>query len=210
MYTDFGMLRHGQTEWNTLKRIQGSADSPLTEFGKIQVNMWAKSKVFKDFNWQRIIASDLGRARETAAIINHGLGLPLQFDKRLREQNWGDWEGLTIPFIWENFEKDLKNRLQKEWDFCAPNGETRKNVCDRASKALIDAAQRWPSSRILVICHQGTIKCLLYHLTQRDFQITDDPFLHHNKLHIVRYQAEKLTPIQLNLDHNRQAQCHNN
>ena len=64
--TTFGFLRHGQTEWNTLKKIQGSGDSPLTEKGKQETDQWTKT--LQRYRWDRIIASDLGRggSREDA------------------------------------------------------------------------------------------------------------------------------------------------
>ncbi|MGB3223893.1 MAG: histidine phosphatase family protein, partial [Desulforhopalus sp.] len=69
--TLFGLLRHGQTEWNTQKRIQGSGDSPLTANGKEKTALWAN--FLKNDHWDRIIASDLGRVRATVDILNQKL-----------------------------------------------------------------------------------------------------------------------------------------
>lgn len=105
----FGLLRHGETEWNTKKRIQGFNNSPLTAKGISQTKEWART--LQQWEWDQIYASDLGRVKQTAAILNQSLQLPTFFDKRLREQNWGDWEGLTIPVIKKDYKEELKNEL---------------------------------------------------------------------------------------------------
>lgn len=195
--TTFGFLRHGQTEWNTLKKIQGSGDSPLTEKGREETEQWVKT--IQKYQWHRIIASDLGRVRETVAILNRGLQLPVFFDQRLREQNWGDWEGLTIPSIKKNYPEDLARRVAMGWDFSAPGGETRNSVKDRVLAALQESAMKWPGRNILVICHQGVIKSVLYFLTKRDFLPGEDPLLQHNRLHLISYNGKDFVPGELNI-----------
>jgi broad specificity phosphatase PhoE len=195
--TTFGLLRHGQTEWNVLKKIQGSADSPLTTKGKEETGQWAET--LKKYNWDRIIASDLGRVRETEDIINQKLHLPVTFYPSLREQCWGDWEGLTIPFIQENYQEDLARRVAKGWGFSAPGGETRQAVKDRVLATLLLSAEKWPGQKILVICHQGVVKSVLYSITKREFLPGEDPLLQHNRLHLISCTREEFAPVQLNI-----------
>lgn len=195
--TTFGFLRHGQTEWNSLKKIQGSCNSPLTTIGRDQVAQWRST--LSQFTWHRVLASDLGRVKETVEIINSDLCLPVTYDPRLREQSWGDWEGLTIPYIKENFSEDLDKRVKMGWEFSAPAGETRIAVRDRVERALFDADKTWPGQNILVICHQGVIKTTLYHLTNRKFLPGEDPLLQHNSLHIISCRQKKFSPLQLNI-----------
>lgn len=195
--TTFGLLRHGQTEWNLLKKIQGSADSPLTQKGKKDTGEWAAT--LESYGWNRILASDLGRVRETVEIINSKLQLPVTFDKRLREQNWGEWEGLTIPFIQQNFKEDLEERVARGWDFSAPGGETREFVKERVLVTLLEKAKQWPGTKILVVCHQGVVKAVLYALTKRQFLPGEDPLLQHNRLHLISYNQERFSPLQMNI-----------
>lgn len=195
--TTFGLLRHGQTEWNTAKKIQGSADSPLTEEGRQQTAEWLPT--LRTYRWDRIFASDLGRVVETVAILNRHLGLPATYDPRLREQNWGEWEGLTIPFIQENYPAELARRVAMGWDFAAPGGESRQAVKSRVLAALLQAAADWPGQRILVVCHQGVIKTALYHITGREFMPGEDPMLHHNRFHIIGCLGNSFSPIRLNI-----------
>ena len=92
--TRFGLLRHAETHWNREKRIQGHSNSALTSEGKLQAEEWGR--LISTFQWDRIITSDLGRALETATRVNHSLNLTIDREARLREQNWGRWEGKKI------------------------------------------------------------------------------------------------------------------
>lgn len=195
--TIFGLLRHGQTEWNILKKIQGSADSPLSEDGKKQTAAWIDT--LKTYDWDRIIASDLGRVRATVDILNQELCLPVSFDPRLREQHWGDWEGLTLPFVQQNCKEDLARRVAMGWEFAAPGGETRRAVKDRVLKTLLESAEKWPGQKILVICHQGVVKSVLYSFDGRDFLPGEDPLLQHNRLHLISCTGQSFAPLKLNI-----------
>ena len=84
-------LRHGQTDWNLLGKMQGHADIPLNETGMKQAQKTAEK--FKDIKMDAIYSSPLTRAMETARIINQNWGLPIQTDERLQERNFGDYEG---------------------------------------------------------------------------------------------------------------------
>ncbi|WP_457576481.1 histidine phosphatase family protein [Desulfomarina sp.] len=195
--TTFGLLRHGQTEWNTVKKIQGSRNSPLTAYGRKQTARWAH--FLKKFNWNRIVASDLGRVRETVAILNEQLDVPAEFDNRLREQNWGEWEGLTISHVKAHFGQELEKRVKKGWAFRAPGGETRQTVKERAFTALHELAGVYPGENILVVCHQGVIKCTLYAITGRKFLPSDDPLLNPDMLHLITGNGCDLQTHKLNI-----------
>ncbi|MGW8193438.1 MAG: histidine phosphatase family protein [Desulforhopalus sp.] len=195
--TTFGLLRHGQTEWNVLKRVQGSADSPLTATGQKETAEWGRT--LTQFSWNRIMCSDLGRVQETVAILNRTLSLPVTVDRRLREQYWGEWEGLTLPYIYEHFQDELSRRVARGWEFAAPGGESRSAVRTRVLAALEEAAKKWQGQKILVVCHQGVIKSLLYSLTNREFLPGEDPLLQHNKLHLIDCEAGRFRPGKLNI-----------
>ncbi len=93
----FGLIRHAQTVWNREKKIQGHSDSPLTPEGEFQASRWGK--ILNQFPWNRLLASDTGRALATAEIINTYLKIPLTIDPRLKEQDWGQWEAKTVRQI---------------------------------------------------------------------------------------------------------------
>ncbi len=180
----FGLFRHGKTLWNEEKKIQGSSDSPLTREGREMIKVWVET--LRSFKWNRILASDLGRAKETVSILTHELHLPFSFDHRLSEQHWGEWEGKNLQYLRSNHREELQKQIDLGWEFRAPGGESRIEVLQRSQKALVDAAEKWPQEKILIISHQGVISCLLYHLSGRKFLPTEERLIYKNRLHTLK------------------------
>lgn len=165
--TLFGMLRHGETEWNRQKRIQGQGESPLTPEGRDDAMRWGES--LPGWGFSRMVCSDLGRAVDTATYINTSLLLHLEKDPRLREQDWGQWSGRLIRDIRAEDPELLAAEEQKGWDFTPPGGESRRQVLARALQALRDIASRHPGERILIVSHKGVLRTLAHHLLQSDY-----------------------------------------
>jgi probable phosphoglycerate mutase len=179
----YGLLRHGETVWNSEKRVQGHGNSPLTPRGRATTAQWAL--FLADGGWQHILCSDLGRVRETAQIINEVLQLPVTEDARLREQNWGDWEGLRVDDVRRDFAVELSLMSAKGWDFRPPHGESRREVRDRAFAALAAYRSTHPAGKTLVICHLGVIKCLVYGVAGCSFLPDDNIMVEKGCLHHI-------------------------
>ena len=179
--TRFGLIRHAQTVWNREKKIQGHSDSPLTADGERQASSWGQ--ILSQFSWDRLLASDSGRALVTGERINAFLNIPIETDPRLREQDWGQWAGKTIPQIQAEAAQVLDEQTSAGWGFCPPGGEDRKSVLARSQMALQAAFDRWPGESILVVTHEGVIKSLVYHLNGRKFLPTEPPLLKSYRLH---------------------------
>jgi len=179
--TTFGLLRHGQTEWNVQKRIQGQQDSSLTEEGVVQARKWGKFLQVQ--GWTKILASDLGRARETVGHIQTFFDIPSIFNRLLREQDWGIWTGHTIVELENEHGKYLAEQIQKGWDFCPPGGESRNAVYYRTRRALLEAAKYWSGEKVLVVCHEGVLKALVYKLSGRFFLPKEPALLKKAHLH---------------------------
>lgn len=194
--TRFGLIRHATTLWNEEKRIQGQQDSPLSDKGRAMATAWGKQ--LQDTGWQRILSSNLGRTVETAELVNRALHLPLHQDTRLREQDWGTWTGKTLADLKQNEGTALQEQVQRGWDFLPPQGESRRTVLKRSLAALNDAAARWPEEKILVICHEGVIKCLLYHLLGREFLPEEPPAVKKSHLHLLAQNGDSLYPDTIN------------
>ena len=143
--TRFGLIRHAQTIWNREKKIQGHRDSPLTAAGQEQASSWGR--ILSQFAWDRMLASDAGRALATAEIVNAALKIPLTIDSRLKEQDWGQWVEKTFPQIEAEAPQVLDEQIHAGWDFCPPGGEDRKSVLARSQEALQEAAARWPGEK---------------------------------------------------------------
>jgi len=186
----FGLIRHAQTVWNREKKIQGFNDSPLTTDGEQQASGWGK--ILSRFPWDRILASDTGRALTTAERINVFLKIPIEADFRLREQDWGRWAGKTIAQVKAEQPLELAEQTNAGWDFRPPDGEDRRSVLARSRAALQDAFTRWPGENILVVTHEGVIKCLVYHLSGRQFLPSEPPLLKSYQLHRLIHDGDGL------------------
>jgi probable phosphoglycerate mutase len=198
--TRFGLMRHAQTVWNRAKKIQGHCDSALTAEGERQAASWGQR--LSQFPWDRILASDTGRALATAERINAYLNIPLTTDPRLREQDWGRWAGKTIPQIQTEATQVLDEQINAGWNFCPPGGEPRESVLKRSQKALIEAAGRHRGDNLLVVTHEGVVKSLIYHLCGRKFLPGEPVILKSYRLHWLvndgnGLQIEKLNALEL-------------
>ncbi|MBW2411541.1 MAG: histidine phosphatase family protein [Deltaproteobacteria bacterium] len=194
--TRFGLIRHAQTLWNREGRIQGHRDSSLTDSGKKDADSWGQH--LKRFDWDRIVGSDLGRAVDTAAIINRHLKIPFEADARLREQDWGEWTAkLTAKIISEELNK-LEEAKRTGWQFCPPGGEDRTGVWQRGHDALLGAARKWPGNTILVVTHEGVIKSLIYRLCNRRFEPGESSLIESGHLHWLIIKNSGLQLDQIN------------
>jgi probable phosphoglycerate mutase len=185
--TLLGLIRHAPTVWNQEKRIQGQSDSPLTHEGENMARVWGS--VLERFGWDRILASDLGRTRRTAALINSALNLPLTVHSGLREKDWGEWAGKTLSEIKIQCPDYLAEMEKAGWAFRPPGGEDRGQVYERSLAALEAAAFQWPGQRILVVTHKGVINCLVYRILGRKFLPSEPAIIADRHLHEMVYDG---------------------
>ncbi|WP_346661096.1 alpha-ribazole phosphatase [uncultured Veillonella sp.] len=154
------IVRHGETDWNKMGKYQGITDVPLNENGLNQAK--ACGEALKDITFDRILSSDLSRALVTAETIRGDRTTPITVDKRLRELNFGDWEAMLFSDIearWPGLidEMYLRPHLVK-----VPNGESFKDLQDRAWAGLEEFLNKNDEEETLLIaCHGGTIRTLL-------------------------------------------------
>ena len=148
--TDLYLVRHGETDWNRQRRIQGLTDIPLNETGRAQAT--ATGMLLSRRHWDGIYASPLSRARETASIIADqvGLGEPTLVDA-LVERNYGQAEGLD----WLEVEKRYPHGT------VVPGRESREQVGARVVPALMELAADRPGQALLVVSHGGAIRAVL-------------------------------------------------
>lgn len=197
--TLFGLLRHGKTVWNVEKRIQGSGNSALTAEGIATCEQWAQFLSTMSPKWSRIVVSPLQRTLDTAAIVNKWLNLPIHQDDGLREQNWGLWEGLTLPEIKTSFPEELEKRIMRGWDFRAPKGESRKEVLKRTTSSLKENSAKWPGENLLLITHLGVIKSLLYYVEGRDFLPEEPKIVWKNRFQTISSTDGNLAIVKKNI-----------
>jgi broad specificity phosphatase PhoE len=146
------LARHGETEWNVERRMQGHKDSPLTERGRRQAQAMARlvrDLAARETGTWRLVSSPLGRAHATAAMIAAATGLRLETDDRLMEVSCGAWEGR----LWD--EVSAEHRLEgerKRWIFDSLGGETYEDVRARVASFLADLPPE-PHRRVIAVSH---------------------------------------------------------
>ncbi len=152
------LVRHGRTEWNAGRRFQGHSDIPLSAEGRAQAQ--ALADVLRERRFARAYASDLGRAMETARAIAAPHGLAVAPDARLREFNFGAWEGLTWNEITERW-PELRDHGSTAAKLYQPEGgESFDEVCARVGAFFEDI--RTPSDEtVLVVTHAGVLHATL-------------------------------------------------
>jgi probable phosphoglycerate mutase len=148
--TELYLIRHGETDWNRERRIQGSTDIPLNEIGRAQAE--TTGRLLSRRPWDAIVASPLSRARETATIIAGEVGLPAPATRPdLVERRYGEAEGLD----WQQVEARFPGATE------VPGRETRQQVTERVIPALLAIAAEHPGESVLVVTHGGVIRAVL-------------------------------------------------
>lgn len=157
--TRFTLVRHAQSTWNAAGRWQGQADPPLSPRGREQASAVAARLAGCAFD--RLVCSDLQRARGTAGVIGEVLGLVPDVRDDLRELDIGAWSGLTREEIAARDPRLLALFDGADPDVRPPGGETRRELRARVRAAVEAIAARMPEGRIVVVAHLGVLRALV-------------------------------------------------
>ncbi|MDR0930224.1 MAG: histidine phosphatase family protein [Clostridiales bacterium] len=158
-------LRHGQTDWNALGKIQGCVDNPLNATGIKQAEE-EKLEVDK-LDIDICITSPLSRAKDRAKIVIGDRDIKIIEDERIIERSYGDWEGIS----YEEADK-LQLRVYKENPTPVPNGETFDDVMSRVEAFLDDVKAKYQGKNVLVVAHGGIARCLKIYFEGNEHQKT--------------------------------------
>lgn len=153
------LWRHGRTAWNAERRFQGQTDVPLDDMGRRQAAHAAE--LLATLAPDRIVSSDLARARETAEALGSRVGLEVVTHPGLRETFAGEWQGLTRRELEESYGDELA-RWAAGSDVRPGGGETRLEVATRMVE-VIDAvlAESAPGETIVIATHGGAARAAI-------------------------------------------------
>lgn len=154
------LVRHGETDWNAAKRIQGRTDIPLNDTGKWQAEQ--TGLYLKDAHWDVVISSPLSRAKETAHLILQHVHAPLVIMDDFIERDYGDAEGMS-------FEERQKLFPNKQY----PNMEPLSELQDRMLEGIEKVRATYPDQRVLIVAHGAAIHALLTLLADEQMGIKD-------------------------------------
>lgn len=157
------IVRHGETEWNRIHRVQGRTDIPLNDYGRHLARETAEG--MKDIHLDLCYTSPLSRAKETAQIILGDRDIPVCEDRRIQEISFGAYEGVRSA----GDDADSKSRAfrlfftdTKNYE-APPDGETISRLYERTGEFLsfLCASQKLKESSILVSTHGAAMTALL-------------------------------------------------
>lgn len=173
------MIRHGETDWNVVKKVQGKTDIELNETGLNQAKI--VSEKLKDEQIDIIICSPLKRARKTAQIINEALHCPIIYEEGISERSFGEFEGKQVPL--HDVEKMWD--YQENADYCKI--EPIKTFFGRVYHTLDNVIEKYPQKNVLVVAHGGVgvpVYCYFNDIPQ-DRSLTD---LFLNNCEVAKYK----------------------
>ncbi|MYB22982.1 MAG: histidine phosphatase family protein [Chloroflexi bacterium] len=155
------LVRHGETDWNRARRIQGQSDIPLNARGRRQIA--ALGRRLNGTSFAAVYASDLSRTMQSARLLVDGSDPQVLATPELREFSYGEWEGLTIAEVEARDADRLSRRLSgRSEDFAGPGGENTFDVLERVRRFHAETAQRHaPDEAVLVVGHGGSLRALL-------------------------------------------------
>lgn len=130
------LVRHGETDWNVQKRIQGSTDIPLNETGIRQAEKLAETLAKRDTPIRGIYTSRLKRAADTARIAAEKLGIEWMVLEGIEEINFGLWEGISWEEVAERFPEEFQVWKQNRRYEHPPKGESYQELLVRVVEAL--------------------------------------------------------------------------
>ena len=151
------LIRHGQTEWNAIRRVMGRQPIPLNNEGKAQARLLAKS--LKEVPFTAIYTSPVMRALQTSQIIMKGRdSVPLYEEPGFAEIDYGDWINKDFKDI-----PELAGFFENPSNVPIPNGEQLPEVIERARSAIERIKEKHNNERVLAVSHADVIKVILIH-----------------------------------------------
>ncbi len=166
-YCSLYLVRHGETEWNALHRIQGQLDSKLTAKGILESQKQAEK--LKDIEFDAIFSSDLSRATQTAEILKLNRRLVVTTHQALRERTFGKYDGAfgkdygkAIRHLLDQYEQLTE---KERWRFKFNEGyESDEELVVRFITALREISVGYANKTVLVVTHGGNLRTLLTRL----------------------------------------------
>lgn len=162
--TTICLIRHGETDWNAARRIQGRTDIMLNEKGKQQAKQCGN--YFSGTDADVMIVSPLKRARQTAEIINEKLQLPIVIMDEFIERCFGEAEGMTYEERKEQFPSHN-----------IPGYESDKILIERIKIGLSTIHYQYPYKKVLLVAHGAVIGTLLNHYSKGEIHQKRDRLL---------------------------------
>lgn len=160
------IVRHGMTQWNLENRYQGFSDPSLNHWGEQQAFRLAELLAGEEI--AALYTSDLLRAWQTAKTIEGRIAKSLFVDPRLREMNFGRWEGKTFDEVRSEEPQLLSAWLSQPQSSTPPEGERFSHLTRRVRSVFAELCELYPEGRIAIVTHAGPMGILICQALHRD------------------------------------------
>lgn len=188
-------VRHGQTEWNAIRRMQGQWNSDLNELGREQAD--TNGRFLKQLDIEYMVASPLDRTCQTAEIIGAHLGIGFDVDDRIKEWHCGEWSGEMWDEVPDKWPEEFAAWQADQFNYRGPGTENYPDMIDRA-RPFLDELLGTRFNRIAIVSHGmigrvmvGILMAMspdemfsfsqsndtIFHLTQRDDSFLPQHFI---------------------------------
>jgi len=189
--TTLDLLRHGACEGGNI--LRGSTDVPLSDEG------WQQLEAATSHNpgWQQVISSPMQRCWLFAERLARQLELPFTVEEKWRELHFGEWEGQSIPELWEKKPEQLRQFFSDPENHPPKGAETVAELQSRLQLALDALLTAHRGEHVLVVQHAGTIKFflgLLFNFPATKMALFDVPYASMTRVRIY-HDGPKITPV---------------
>ncbi|NEW06446.1 histidine phosphatase family protein [Paenibacillus sp. SYP-B3998] len=185
--TKLYLIRHGETEWNVEHRMQGHADSPLSQLGSMQAYWLAEA--LDEVQFDVIHTSSSGRTLQTANIIKGRRELQIQSSDHWREMNLGEWEGRIAEAIKQEDQVNFHAFWNEPHRYKPLAGESFEDLQARVLPALNQLLAENVGQTIALISHTVTLKVIMAHFEQRPLEeLWHPPYFHPTCLSLVEWR----------------------
>ncbi len=189
------LVRHMQTTWNALGKLQGVTDIELSEKGKEDADRFVEVIDLK--NIDAIFSSDKLRTKYLAEKLASKYSLELQIAKDLHEVNVGDWAGLTWPQIEVEYKEFLVDWFKDSENIAMPNGESYAMLLKRVKRALLNIKDKG-NERIIVVTHGAVIRTLICDVLGVDLKNRSRFDVDNGSITKIEYHEEKFRLCYMN------------
>jgi probable phosphoglycerate mutase len=172
MTTRIYFIRHGETDWNVDKRIQGQTDTPLNETGRGQALAMAFNAAHHDFS--AVYSSDLVRALDTARMIAGRRGLEVRSLPQLRERHFGNFQGMTAEEGLQRYPAADVWYTARDVNYDFVTGESLVQFAERVKDAVDKLAKHHLNQTIAVVSHAGVLEIVYRKATGRPLHTPRD------------------------------------
>jgi probable phosphoglycerate mutase len=169
------IIRHGETDWNVEKRIQGHTDIPLNAVGRAQALAMAFNAAHQQFH--AIYSSDLARAVETAQALAQREDEEVKRLPQLRERHFGIFQGITADEAAALYPEAYAHYVARDPDYEFETGESLRRFAERVADAIDWLVRHHSGQTIAAVCHSGVLDVIYRRATgrtlttPRDFKI---------------------------------------